>query len=177
MRSARGGKSPSNRSTGVAIRLTRRCCFGAAVLAVGLFSIPAHAACVEIDGREDRRRIAVTGPILEVCARGLWTVEVEGLCAVGPEGYVVDAALPNAPRVAPPYPLGALLIASSACRVWSYRDFKRMTLAAMMAGRSYRAASLFLRINDGAGALDDNGGPVTLCLGVDVDVDADADGG
>ncbi len=129
-------------------------------------ALPAGAACVEVEATADWTEVHAEGAILDVYASGFWTAD-PALRAVGPfghpEGTGPGAGL--APLV-PQYRFGALLIASEARRVWSYRDFQRTATGALLAGSRFEPGRLFARINDAAEpvALADNTGSVTLCL-------------
>ena len=135
----------------------------AAILGVlALSALPAGAACVELDARADWTEVHGHGALLDVHATGLWTAD-PALRAVGPLGHPAGT---GGARVVPRYRFGALLIASEARRVWSYRDFQRMVAGALLAGQAFDPGRLYARINDGtdAVALADNAGSVTLCL-------------
>ncbi len=131
----------------------------AAVLALALAGGSAAADCVEVPARSDWVALPSDGPILDAYAAGSWSAGAE-LGRVGARGY----AEAEAPRVAEVYPLGALLIASAAKRVWSYADFSRTVMGAMLAGRPFAPGPLYARINDAPDGLADNSGSITLCL-------------
>ncbi len=124
-----------------------------------LVAHPAAAACVDIRADGDWRALPGSGPILDAYAAGTWAVGERR--RVGPGGY------PNggeAPRIAEAYPLGALLIANQARRVWSYRDFGRTVMGALLAGSRFAPGPLYARINHTPGADAGNSGAITLCL-------------
>ncbi|GMG85264.1 hypothetical protein LNKW23_44820 [Paralimibaculum aggregatum] len=104
------------------------------------------------------------GALLDVHAAGTWTARPE-LRRTGAQGHPADAVPAGAPpRIAEAYPLGALLIASQSKRVWSYRDFSRTVMSAMIAGQPMVTGPLYARINDAPDGLADNEGSLTLCL-------------
>ncbi|MGF1447081.1 MAG: hypothetical protein ACFBRM_12905 [Pikeienuella sp.] len=137
----------------------------AASLIAGLLAVAgtAQAACVDIAADGDWRALPGTGPIIEVYAAGTWRAD-PALRPVGPGGHLGEDTAAAAPRIAQGYPLGALLIANEAKRVWSYRDFGRVVMGGLLSGRLVTTGRLFARINDAPDAMADNSGAVTLCL-------------
>ncbi|MGF1502021.1 MAG: hypothetical protein ACFBSD_09395 [Paracoccaceae bacterium] len=123
------------------------------------FAGGARAGCIEVDAAADWTEVHGGGPIVSAYASGLWTAHPD-LRTVGPRGHHGV----EGDRIAPPYPLGALLIASEARQVWSYRDFERVLTGHLLANAPAVFGRLFVRINDAADGLADNSGSVTFCL-------------
>lgn len=134
----------------------------AALLA--LAALPAAAACVDIDATEDWVALEIEGAVLDVYAAGQWTADAGRLRPVGPAGHPADAEAADGVRLAPPYALGALILANGERRVWDYRTLQRAALGALVSGQPFVPGNLYARINDTAGGLGDNAGSVTLCI-------------